>query len=125
MAWTLYLSSIVRSDTTTEAFGQLQFSGNYTTGGDAAGTVQVGGNTAGLPQYTQTSKLHASLPAIMYNLQIDGGYMGVIVPGTGATNFKIKLINPSTGAELASGAYPAALTSAIYHTLGLNYLSNL
>ncbi len=125
MAWTYCINSITHSDTTSEVSGQLQFSGNYSTGGDAAGGFQIGGNTAGLPQFFQTAALHAGQPPLAATLQLDGGYLGVFVPGAGPSNFKLKVINPATNAELAAGAYPAALTAALYHTLRLSYLKNI
>ncbi len=124
MAWSYNISSLIPSGNTINVFGQLQFSGSYTTGGDAAGAFNIGGNTAGLPQFTLTSGVHAALPPTEYNVQLDGGYLGVVIPGAGAA-LKIKVINPATGAELAAGAYPAALTSAVYHTMQLAYLKNL
>ncbi len=125
MPWTYAINSITHSDTTQEIFGQLQFSGNYTAGGDAAGAIKLGGNTAGLPQFLPVSALHAGAPPLANTVQLDGGYLGVLVPGSGPENFKLKVINPATNAELVAGAYPASLTAALYSTLRLTYLKNL
>ncbi|HXR97000.1 MAG TPA: hypothetical protein VN709_04070 [Terriglobales bacterium] len=128
MAWTFNISALPVDRSQTEAFGQVQFSGNYTTGGDAAGTfvTAAGTNTAGWPDYKRgASQLHASRPPVRGNFQVDGGYIGVIVPVANSAVPKLKLINPATGAELAAGAYPAAITSAVYHTLELDYRVNL
>lgn len=124
MAWTLTLSSILPSDSAIAVFGQLAFSGNYTAGGDT-GTLQTGANTAGLYSHMATSSLHADRPPVSFNVQLDGGYIGVLIPGNGPSNFKLKVLNPASGSELAAGAYPAALTGAVQHTLGLVYLRNL
>ena len=125
MAWTYLISSITSNDTTIEVFGQLQFSGNYTTGGDGSGTFQIGGNTAGFPQFFQTSALHAGQAPVRYGLHLDDGYRGVMVPGSGPSNFKLKLFDTATGAELSAAAYPAGITSAGYHGLSLAYVKNL
>lgn len=125
MAWTYLISSITPNESTTEVFGQLQFSGSYTTGGDASGAFQIGGATAGYPQFRQTSALHAGQAPLSYNMQLDAGYRGVLVPGSGPSNFKLKLFDLATGAELAAAAYPAGLTGATQHTLGLKYVKNV
>ncbi len=127
MAWTFNISALPADKTQVEAFGQLQFSGNYTTGGDAAGTFNpaAGANTAGWPDFKLASALPASLPPIRGTVQMDGGYVAVIVPVAGSTVPKLKVINPATGNELAAGAYPAAITGAVYHTLELGYRTNL
>lgn len=125
MAWTYRISSITSNDATTEVFGQLQFSGSYTTGGDASGTFQSGGSTAGFPQFMQTSAVHAGQAPLRYSMQLDGGYRGVLAPGSGPSNFKLKLFDAATGAELSPAAYPAGVTSATLHTLSLSYAKNL
>lgn len=125
MAWSYLINSLTHSDTTLEVSGQLQFSGSYVAGGDPSGGFQFGGNTAGLPQFFQTSALHSAQPPLAATVQLDGGYLGIFVPGVGPSSFKLKVINPATNAELAAGAYPAALTAALYHTLRLSYLKNI
>ncbi len=125
MAWNFCINAITRSDTTLEVAGQLQLSGNYAAGGDGVGSFQIGGNTSGFPQFFQTSALHAGSPPLAATVQLDGGYLGVFVPGSGPANFKIKILNPATNAELPAGAYPAALSAALYHSLRLSYLQSL
>ena len=125
MAWTYLISEIRSGDTATNTFGQLQFSGSYVTGGDS-GTLQNGGNSIGLPQFLETSQLHASRPPVEYNIQLDAGWLAVVIPGTRASDFKIKIVNPTTQAELPAGPYPAALAAANgNHTMALAYRKNL
>lgn len=125
MAWTYRISSITSHDATVGVFGQLQFSGNYSTGGDASGTFQIGGATAGFPQFLQTGTLHAGQSPLSYALQLDGGYRGVLSPGSGPSNFKLKLFDTATGAELSAAAYPAGITAGTLHVLSLSYAKNL
>jgi hypothetical protein len=40
-------------------------------------------------------------------------------------NFKIKQVVVSTGAELAAGAYPAAVTGAVFNYLLLKFKKNI
>lgn len=129
MAWTFNMSALIGDGKNqVEAFGQVQFSGSYSTGGDGSGTIVAtpGANTAGWPDFHRASSvLHASRAPIRGNFQVDGGYIGVIVPVANSAIPKLKLINPATGAELAAGAYPAAITGAVYHSLELDYRVNL
>ncbi|HXE30745.1 MAG TPA: hypothetical protein VN515_02965 [Terriglobales bacterium] len=128
MAWTFNISALPSGKTQIEAFGQVQFSGNYTTGGDGSGTfvTTAGANTAGWPDFKPgDSVLHAGRPPVRGSFQVDGGYIGVIVPVAGSAIPKLKLINPATGSELAAGAYPGAITGAVYHSLELDYRINL
>jgi len=125
MAWTYRISAITSHDSTTEVFGQLQFSGSYSTGGDASGAFQIGGATSGFSQLMQTSALHAGQAPVAYSMQLDDGYRGVLVPGSGPSNFKLKLFDAATGAELSAAAYPAGVSSAAQHTLKLAYAKNL
>ena len=128
MAWTFNISALPSEKPQVAAFGQVQFSGNYTTGGDGAGSfvTTAGANTAGWPDFKNASAiLPASRTPIRGHLQIDGGYVGVIVPVAGTSMPKLKLIDATTGSELAAGAYPASLTAAVYHSLELDYRVNL
>lgn len=127
MAWTFNISALASERTVLRAFGQVQFSGSYTTGGDGSGSfvTSPGANTAGWPDYKNAAGLPASLPPVQGQFQMDGGYVGVIVPAAGSTVPKLKVINPATGSELAAGAYPVAITGAVYHSLDLSYRTNL
>lgn len=127
MAWTFNISALASERTQLRAFGQVQFSGSYTTGGDGSGTFVTtpGANTAGWPDFNTGGGLPASLPPVDGTFLMDGGYVGVIVPAANTTVPKLKIINPATGSELAAGAYPAAITGAVYHTLNLGYRINL
>lgn len=128
MAWAFNISAMAEGETQVEAFGQVQFSGSYATGGDGAGAFVTtpGANTAGWPDFKPgASVLHAARAPIRANFQVDGGYIGVVVPVAGSAIPKLKLINPATNSELAAGAYPAAITAAVYHSLELDYRKNL
>lgn len=128
MAWTWNINSINRENTKVEAFGQVVFSGNYTTGGDAAGTFNTanGANTAGWPDSKPAgSVLHAAQAPVGGRLSSDSGYLPVVVPVAGSPVPKIKLVNAATGTELAAGAYPAALTGSVYTTMDLRFPTNL
>jgi hypothetical protein len=118
-------------------FGQLVFTGNYPAGGDvllnAAGAAAPEifppsgpANTASMPVFLlgQTS-MHVSRQPIVWNVQIESGYNPVLVPGLGAFNFKIKLFDPATKAELAAGAYPASVLAAVFNTLEVSWKKNV
>jgi len=135
MPWTFNISTYFGSPAAeiSTVFGQLTFSGSYVTavGGDT-GTFVLGGNTISLPVYLQASAFHATRPPLIYQIQLDGGFIGLVTfPATGATatNFRIKIIVTSTGNELASGTYAAnaaALVAATaVNTMLLNYKANL
>ncbi len=93
---------------------QLTPSGNYVTGGDTFDLTAItdpGG--VGLVGFNQ--------PPICVHIigQNAGGYRGEFVPGTNATNGKVKFYTPATGAtdEVAAGAYPAAITGGTWFAL--------
>jgi hypothetical protein len=69
--------------------------------------------------------MHVSRQPIVWNVQIESGYNPVLVPGSGAFNFKIKLFDPSTKAELAAGAYPASVLAAVFNTLEISFKKNV
>lgn len=132
MPWTINVSAYFggAAALVSNVFGQISFSGSYTTGGDT-GTFTFGGNTINLPQFLEASVLHASRPPIIYQIQLDGGFIGLLIfPATGAnaTNFKIKIINTTSGNELAAGTYAsgaAALVAATaQNTILLQYKQN-
>lgn len=125
MAWTWNITKIVRREQELDVFGSLTFSGNYATGGDAGGAEVVGSGVAGWPQWNpQESVVHATLPPTEGNLQLDGGYTGSIIPGSGVLPAKIKIYS-AAATELVAGAYPAAITGGTQHTLRLTYRKNL
>lgn len=119
-------------------FGQLIFTGNYSTGGDslvnAAGATApeafppgTPGNTASLAVFLlgQTNA-RVTRPPITFNIQTESGlYTPVLIPGTTAFNFKIKQVVVATGNELAAGAYPAAITGAVFNYLEIAYKKNI
>jgi hypothetical protein len=127
VAWTYKVSTMygTAAGQVIQVFGQLIFSGSYATGGDAGGTFDfTQTNTLNMPNYLEVNALHATRAPLTYQVQIDAGFFGFVVyaAATSATNFKIKIVNSTTGAELGAGAYPGALTGAgLSHTLLLTY----
>ncbi len=98
-------------------FAQLVFSGNYTTGGD---TVTL--DTVDAPDveiYNERPALSVGRPPLEWRFNsvsvvsttAGGPYVFDLVPGTKAYDFKVKVF--INGAELAAGAYPAALTAPV------------
>lgn len=129
MPWTYTISTITEDEQSLFIFGQLSFAGSYSSGGDT-GSFGIGGNALGLPDWRPScSGLHAALPPIAANIHLDGGYNGVLVPaGASAGNFKIKIVDPATHAELGNAAYPSSLapsSGVAYHTMALRYRKNL
>lgn len=136
MAWTWIITKLDDEGEFLKAFGQILFSGNYVQGGDAVGTIVldkgtagvsgVSTNSAGIPVFLsgQTS-IHATRSPFSWNIQVESGYNPVFIPGSTALNFKIKFWDPSTKAELGAGAYPAALTGAVFNTLEVAFKRNI
>jgi hypothetical protein len=84
--------------------GTVAASGNYSTGGDS-------------PDLSSSSAaIESTQPPIQGSTCMDGlaGYDYVVIPGAALNNNKVKVFQQgaSSGAfpELASGAYPAAIT---------------
>ncbi|HEV2305979.1 MAG TPA: hypothetical protein VGR93_10700 [Candidatus Acidoferrales bacterium] len=86
--------------------GTVAASGNYATGGDTLDLTAL--ESLGVP----TTK-----PPIMGTAWMDGlaGYDYVFSPGAAMNSGKVKIFQQGSGAgafaELASGAYPAAITA--------------
>lgn len=137
MAISLRITSIVEEDRYVSVFGQLIFTGNYVAGGDslanAAGAVAPEilppsgpANTASMPVFLNgQTAAHVTRQPFVWNVAIESGYNPVLVPGAGSFNFKIKLFDPSTKAELAAGAYPASVIAAVFNTIELRYKKNI
>ncbi len=126
MSWTLTVSALTRGEQTLEAFGSLSFSGAYTTGGDAPGALAYGANSAGFPQLRMESVVHAGQMPISGRVDLGSGYQGQFVPAAGTGILPaIKIFVAATGAELAAGAYPAALTGGTSAQASLNYAKNV
>lgn len=108
-------------------FGQLIFTGNYVTGGESPTFDFTTANTASIPVFLNgQTGLHATRPPLKWNVQIESGYVAVLVPSTGATNFKIKIWDPGAAkAEISAGAYPASMLTAVYNTLEIQYKKNV
>lgn len=85
--------------------GTISASGSYTTGGDTLDLTSVG--ALGIP---------TTQPPIQGTAWMDGlaGYDYVFAPGTAINANKVKIFQQGSAAgafvELASGAYPAAIT---------------
>jgi hypothetical protein len=83
--------------------GTVAASGNYSTGGD---TLDL----------SQNPIVPSTRPPIVGTAWMDGvaGYSYVFIPGAALNNGKVKIFQQGAGAgafaELASGAYPAAIT---------------
>lgn len=123
MSWTLRVTKVDDEGEFLTVFGQLVLAGAYATGGDSTGAFDFSTpNTASLPvfQSGQTG-LHASRGPFEYNVQIDAGFQAVVIPGTTPVNTKIKFRDTTTGSELAAGAYPAGLTSALFNSVTFRF----
>jgi len=85
--------------------GKIAASGSYTTGGDTLDLTAVG--SLGIP---------TTQPLIQGTAWMDGlaGYDYVFAPGAAINANKVKIFQQASGAgafaELASGAYPGAIT---------------
>lgn len=88
---------------TTKVYGTLVFSGNYTTGGD---TLNLG--VLSVDNFPKLLKVAS--PPVYFNLNGQGLYTYLYVPGTTINNGKVKIISLATQAELAAGAYPGGVT---------------
>lgn len=131
------ITSIVEEDRYVSVFGQIIFTGNYVAGGDSLSNAAAAvapeilppsgpANTASMPVFLNgQTAIHVSRQPIVWNVAIESGYNPVLVPGSGSFNFKIKLFDPSTKAELGAGAYPASVTGGVYNTLELRFKKNV
>jgi hypothetical protein len=92
--------------------GTITPSGSYTTGGD----------TLDLSQYPAVASTQAPIQGTAW---LDGlaGYNYVFAPGAATNNGKVKIFQQGSGAgafpELASGAYPAAITGDVISFYGI------
>jgi hypothetical protein len=138
MAVSFRVTSVAEKGDMVTFFGQLVFTGNYVSGGDsllnAAGAVApelfppgLPANTASMPVFLfgQTAP-HVTRQPFIWNIQMESGYVGIIVPGSGSFNFKIKVWDPGAAkAELSAGAYPASVLAAVFNTLEISYKKNI
>lgn len=125
MPYTLTISSITRGETTMDVFGSLGFSGSYTSGGDPDATFAYGPNAKPFSQFLAESVLHAGQPPLSGRVDLGHGYEGKWLPVAGDVMPEIQIYVASTGAELAAGAYPAALTGATDLQGELRYLKGV
>lgn len=127
MSQTIRVTSVVETDRFVAVFGQLLFAGNYVVGGEIPVFDFATANSAGMPVFLNgQTGLHATRPPMKWNIQIEGGYNAVLVPGTGAANFKIKIWDPGAAkAEIGAGAYPASLTAGVFNTIEVQYKKNI
>lgn len=126
MSQTLRVTNIVETDRFVAIFGQLLFTGAYVAGGESPTFDFATANSASMPVFLNgQTGLHATRPPIKWNVQIESGYAAVLVPGTSSQNFKIKIWDPSTKAEIAAGAYPASMLAAVFNTLEVQYKKNI
>ena len=86
----------------------LHFSGSYTAGGDALNLASPA-NPNGLESESLAEIPVSGGPGIFFE-NLDGYYVQPVVAGvTSPANYKLQVFAPG-GAELTTGAYPAALT---------------
>jgi hypothetical protein len=89
---------------------EILFTGNYVTSGDAL-NLQASALTNKASELLGGAGSYAGIPDTVLELNSSGGFyfevIQTLTPGTLA-GFVIKVYQPS-GAELAAGAYPAAL----------------
>lgn len=96
---------------TVNVVGTLIFSGNYVVGGDTVnfGTISV--DTFGVSIKSNVAPLWLDIQANIASFQFIGLPSGP--PYTPPPTAKVQIFNATTGLELAAGAYPAAITSAL------------
>lgn len=126
MPWTLTISALTRGETTIDVFGSLAFNGDYTAGGDEGGfPFAYGNNSQPFAGLRMESVLHAGQAPLSGRVDLGHGYEGKWVPIAGDVVPALKIYVSSTGAELAAGAYPAALTGATDLQGELRYAKNI
>lgn len=104
MSVALALVGIDQTRRNTRRTFSLTFSGNYTTGGDT-----INFTTATNPQNQPAALAFGSAPLVFSLSGSIDGYTVEMVPGSGLTNWKIKIFSAS-GTELSAGAYPAGIS---------------
>lgn len=120
---------------TQRLFAQLVFSGNYATGGDSV-TYDAADAPSYAPVYIETPMIGAGQPPVAFRFENPAqapSFKLNLVKGVKAFDFLIKVyeITVATGAagltsaELAAGAYPAALTAATDAFVELEFQSNI
>ncbi|MDE1940712.1 MAG: hypothetical protein KGI66_01210 [Patescibacteria group bacterium] len=107
-------------------FAELVASGNYATGGDTVTYDTV--DAPDVNGFLERPTLSVGKPPIKWEFNnvsnLTNTYIFDLVPGVTAYDFKVKVyIN---GAELAAGAYPADLTTALPPIrVALSYRQNI
>jgi hypothetical protein len=86
----------------------LTLSGSYSTGGDTMNLL-----TATNPNKLEKPLWSKRKPTGFEVQNFTTGFAAEIIPGTDNTAWLLKIENGATGAELAAGAYPAALTADV------------
>lgn len=109
-------------------FYEMVFSGDYATGGDTVSLDLV--NAADQVVFNETQSLPVGRPPADWTLPsvsdaaASGDYTFDLVLGSKAFDFKVKVYQ--AGAELAAGAYPAALTTPLpVPRLSLRFRQNI
>ncbi len=107
-------------------FGSIAFSGDYTAGGDNGGfPFAYGENSQPFSRLLMDSVLHAGQAPLSGRVDLGHGYEGKWAPLAGDVVPGIQIYVAATGAELAAGAYPAALTGATDCQGELRYAKNI
>ena len=91
----------------TAMYCTVAFSGSYVAGGDTLNLTPSTILDPGVRGVLGPNTVPRVAPGVLSeNL---GGYYAQVVPGATLSTFKLKVYSPG-GAELAAGAYPAAIT---------------
>ncbi len=117
MAVTLTLTDVDPGTTQLYAFGTVQLSGTYPTGGDTLDWTQLAKQIAGRGQTVDTSMTDPAYGPIQASFTVQGGTPNQyqMQQGTAASNWKMRGYSTgSAGAEFTGGsAYPSSATTDV------------
>jgi len=117
MAVTLTLTDVDPGTTQLYAFGTVQLSGTYPTGGDTLDWTQLAKQIAGRGQTVDSSMTDPAYGPIQASFAVQGGTPNQyqMQQGTAASNWKMRGYSTgSAGAEFTGGsAYPSSATTDV------------
>jgi len=117
MSVTLTLTDVDPGGTQVYAFGTVQLSGTYPSGGDTVDWTQLIKQTAVRGQIVDSSMTDPSYGPLQASFTVQGGTPNQyqMQQGTAATNWKMRgYTTGSSGAEFTGGsAYPSSATSDV------------
>jgi hypothetical protein len=117
MAVTLTLTDVDPGTTQLYAFGTVQLSGTYPTGGDTLDWTQLAKQIAGRGQTVDSSMTDPAYGPIQAGFTVQGGTPNQyqMQQGTAASNWKMRGYSTgSAGAEFTGGsAYPSSATTDV------------